>query len=143
MTATEKRQNAEKALNKAKDAEIATIVKANAEDEAARVKEDLADVAERDANVAKANAIFTGDVADSKRVKVTVEYKFEDRKDRIRCGAVVMKNDVPKAELFRIPVGVEVELPVEVISQLKGRKIQRYRDGELVFVNQLVVSTVG
>ncbi len=142
MNATEKRLKAEKALETAKSAEIEGMNNSNAADEAARVKSDLEVKVSREDAVAKTNATFTGNVADSKRVKVTVEYKYENRKDRIKCGAVVMKNGVEKAEIFRIPVKTEVELPVEVIAQLKGRKIQKYNDTVLEFVSQLVITKV-
>ncbi len=86
-------------------------------------------------------------IKDSERKKVIIERKFssddtESEKARIFSSTVIIKDGKPKLEQFRVPVGVEVELPVEIIAQIKGRGIPKEQSGKLKIMSEYSIEFV-
>ena len=83
-------------------------------------------------------------VKNSKREKVIVSRKFGDGEDtnKIFVGCVTTKNGKAVMEQFRVPVNVEVELPIEVIEQLKGRGVPKEKGGHLKIAKEFSVEKV-
>ncbi len=81
---------------------------------------------------------------DSVRKKVIVTRKFGDGEDtnKIFVGARIIKNGVAKMEQFRVPVETEIELPIEVIAQLKDRGVPKEKGGKLSIAKEFSVETV-
>ncbi len=81
-------------------------------------------------------------VKDSVRKKVIVERKFSDLKHKVFASTVIVKGGQPVLEQFRIPVNVEVELPVEIIAHLKQRQIAKQEDGKQTMVNEFIIEVL-
>jgi len=78
----------------------------------------------------------------SKRETVVVTRKYSEQKHKIFVSTVITKNDRNILEQFRVPVDVEVELPVEIIKCLKDRKVAKFVDGTQKMVPEFVVEKV-
>ena len=78
----------------------------------------------------------------SKRETVTVERRYSEQKHKIFVSTVITKNDRNVLEQFRVPVGVDVELPVEIIKCLKDRKIAKFVDGKQKMMPEFVIEKV-
>ncbi len=140
MTAAQKRMKAERALENAKTAEIDSI-KADAKaTESARVKADMTKAEQ----AGKPNTTLgeSVDIGDSPRKTVIVERKFSESKHRIFAQTVIMVDGDPKLVPFRIPVGVEVELPIEIIAHVKQVKEAKFEDGKQVMKRSYSVEVV-
>ncbi len=72
------------------------------------------------------------------RKKVIVERKFSEQKNRIFAQTLVDGKLTP----FRIPVGVTVELPVEIIEHLKTREEAKFEDGKQVMKRSYSIEIV-
>ena len=142
MTAIQKaRKEAKDALKVAEDAEALEaqdIGKEVAQKAADKRMDDELDLQAR--TKAKIETL-EGDMSEmtSKREKVIVDYKYGDSKQKIFSSTVIQKNGKPVLEQFRIPAGVEVELPVEIIEQVKGRKVAKFVDGKQVLVREFTI----
>lgn len=139
MTTLEK---AEMELNKAKAAARATACKAQAAQIDGRSKAKAAELKANGEATLKANETLEGNVGDSKRKKVIVERKYSEQKHKIFASTVITKNGKPVLEQFRIPVDVEVELPVEIIEHLKQRKIAKQMENKQIMVPEFIVELV-
>ena len=78
-------------------------------------------------------------IEDSKRVKVIVTRKYGEEKHKIFSSTMINKNGKYVLEQFRVPVDVEVELPVEVIEQLKGRGVAKFVEGKQKMVPEFSI----
>ena len=86
-------------------------------------------------------------IKNSKREKVIVERRFSSddansEKARVFSSAMIIKDGKPKLERFRVPVGVEVELPIEIIAQIKGRGIPKEESGRLKIMPEFSIEKV-
>jgi len=80
-------------------------------------------------------------VKNSKRENVIVSRKFGDGEDtnKIYVCTRIIKDSKTIMEQFRVPVDVEVELPIEVIKHLKDRGIPKEKAGKLVIAKEFSV----
>ena len=87
---------------------------------------------------------MANEIKNSKREKVIVSRKFGDGEDtnKIYVCTRILKNGLPIMEQFRVPVDVEVELPVEVIEHLKNRGVPKERGGSLSIAKEFTVEKV-
>jgi len=76
---------------------------------------------------------------DSERKLVVVERRYSEATHKIFASTKIIKDGVSKLEQFRVPVKVEVELPVEIIAHLKSRKIAKFIDGKQQMVAEYVI----
>jgi len=83
-------------------------------------------------------------VKDSVRKKVIVTRRLGDGEDKAKIfsSAVISKNGRKTVEQFRVPVDIEVELPVEIITQLKQRGLPVEKNGNLTIVKEFLVEVV-
>ena len=139
MMATDKVKSAQAALDKAKSDEVAKIKTTQKKATDKRIANDIAGIKDHAVRTEAINKSLDGDTMDSKLLKVTVSYRQENREDRVKVGAVVQKNGKGVPQRFQVPVNVVVEIPEEVISQIKGRKIEKYVGKELKLVPQFNV----
>jgi hypothetical protein len=79
-------------------------------------------------------------VKDSPRKKVIVERKYDEQTHKIFVSTVIKKGGRSVLEQFRVPVNVEVELPLEIIAALKDRKIAKQKENKQVMVAEFVIT---
>jgi len=139
-TPTQKRMKAEKALETAKTAEIDEIREDAKASETTRVAEDTAKA--KEAGKPNTTVGETVDIGDSPRITVIVERKFSEAKHRIFAQTRIEVNGKPKLVPFRIPVGVEVDLPLEIIEHLKQVKEAKFEDGKQVMKRSYSIEKV-
>ena len=80
-------------------------------------------------------------VKDSKREEVIVSRRFGDDEDMtpVYVATVITKDGEKIVEQFRVPIGVSVSIPVEVIEQLKGRGIPKEAGGKLKISQEFLI----
>ncbi len=140
--AVNKLQKAEQALKKAQDdARVTTNTAAKNKSAEASKASELKMKAEADMET-KLNTTLEGDIGDSERKKIIVERKYSESTARIFASTVIKKNGKNKLERFRIPVNIEVELPVEIIKMLKERKTPKQTQDHQTLVPEFVVTEV-
>ena len=139
MTQLEK---AQATLDKAETAERAKVNKTQAStvNDASKASSDR--LKEQAMATEKANKTLDGNVKDSTRKKVIVERKYSELDHKIFVSTVIQKKGKPVLEKFRVPVNVEVELPVEIIAALKGRGIAKQKENKQVIVPEFVITEV-
>jgi len=140
--ATGKLKAAEAALAKAKQEDIDDIKKQDAKAESKRLSEAAqADKAAEDAN-AQALSTLDGDTGDSERKTVIVQRRYSDLKHKIFVSTHIKKDGELVLVPFRVPVDVEVDLPVEIIAALKERGIAKFVDGKQIIAKEFLVEVV-
>ena len=70
------------------------------------------------------------DKKNSERKEVLVTRRYGDATHKIFVSTVITKNGARVLEQFRVPINVEVNLPVEIIVVLKERKVAKFFDGK-------------
>ena len=75
----------------------------------------------------------------SERKTVIVTRKFGEQKHKIFVSTVITKKGRAVLEQFRVPVEVEVDLPVEIIAALKQRGIAKFVNGTQKIVREFTV----
>ncbi len=140
--AVTKLEKAETALKKAQGDARATATTAAKNKSAEASKASAAKMKEETDMETKLNTTLEGDVTNSVRKKVIVERKYTESTARIFASTVINKNGKSKLEQFRVPVGVEVELPVEIIKMLKERKTPKQTQDHQTLVPEFVVTEV-
>ena len=79
------------------------------------------------------------ELKNSKRDKVVVNRKYGEQKHKIFVSTVITKNGRKVLEQFRVPVDVEVSLPVEIIKCIKDRKIAKFVDEKQKMVSEFSI----
>ena len=141
----ETRAKADNAKDAAQDAESKAVqaqVDEEAKAETQRVKAATSASTKADNANTKNQQKLDGELGDSERKKVIVTRKFSEHKHKIFVSTVITKNGKPELEQFRVPVDVEVELPVEIIAALKKRGVAKFDGKKQSIVNEFVVETV-
>ena len=133
---------AREALKAAEEAERQEMNDKASQTETDRVNSDMKAQKDNAMKQQVENATLEGDLGDSKRQKVIVSRKYGNAKHKIFSCTVIMKNGRPTLEQFRVPVNVEVTLPVEIIEQLKGRKVAKWEDGKQIMATEFTVEKV-
>jgi len=83
-----------------------------------------------------------------KRIKCIVSRKYDNvttsqgGKSRIFSSAVVMENGKRTLKWFKFQEDDEIELPVEIIEQLKGRKISRNSGSAFKMVPEFIIDII-
>jgi len=139
MTQLEK---AQAALDKAETAERAKVNKTQASTVNGTSKASSDRLKEQAMATEKANKTLDGNVKDSIRKKVIVERKYSELEHKIFVSTVIQKKGKSVLERFRVPVGVEVELPIEIIAALKDRGIAKQKENKQVIVPEFVITEV-
>ena len=135
-----KLQKAEQALENAQAADRATINKESKDRSTAASKASELKIKKELDMGTKLNSTLEGESGDSERKKVIVERKYTESTARIFASTVINKNGKAKLEQFKIPVNVEVELPVEIITMLKERKTPKQTQDHQTLVPEFVVT---
>ena len=145
MAETNKVKAAREAREAAKVADNAMaqeVIDNDTKAEAERFSDDIRQDAECDKSIADMNQKLDGDAEDSERKTVIVERKFGDQKHKIFVSTVITKNGKSDLEQFRVPVGVEVELPVEIIAALKDRTIPKFSENKQSMVREFSIEFI-
>ncbi len=123
---------------------------AKKENEANAAKIDEADevVAKVEAQRKIDEAKIAAETDDSKRVKCIVTRKLDNvtatkGSARIFSSAVIKVKGKRVLKWFKIPEGQVLEVPVEIIAQLRGRKISKNMGGGYKMVPEFSVELVG